>query len=714
MRPSSEKHLTFFFQLLLALCFCLILFAVPNQTITADPIEVLGGTPIEGNLRITVFNNGSIGVERYTSGSWQTQIYNWMNDPYSSKGFFLQHSEEKYGAYYYSILHRQPDSPKYNCDNGSTNRVVSNISNTKEGNTITSVFRGTNESGISEFSIIQKVTYSNGDPYFHLSYEIENISETVLSDIRFFHGDDTFLLGGDRGAGYWDASNTTTGVQKNDGSGNLQVMALQAVTPPYAYESRYFLSTWKAVTCYGNLEINPTIAINPDPTVDNAYALEWRKATLAPGEVWKIDAYEKFRNLSIGELIVTGPVVTECQAGDDCQMAFTVSNPGLTTVEASLSTSNDHPWTTTVTNPTSPITLLAGTSQNVTVKVSVPGDTPQDTTANITLTANDGAADSNDSGTLLAKEPPPVIDSHNLATLLDNLTQIQITFSKEVSDPAGSTGQDDVTNPANYQLFQKGPNGSYDFSSCDDGTPGDDIFIPSGPVSYDNTTFTSTLTVNNGTPLPTGDYRLLVCGTTSITDNAGNPLNGGSDDSFDFSIQTPLPDALPTTGFPQGQTSRVPAQPSAKMYTHNNGLWLEIPKLGLQLDILGIPVVDGKWDVSWLGNHAGYLQGTAFPTWQGNTVITAHVWDANNQPGPFENLHYLKFGDRFSIHAWGEIYTYEVQETRRILPSQGKSILNQENSDMVTLVTCEWYNPLSRTYLFRRVVKAILIDVSVE
>jgi LPXTG-site transpeptidase (sortase) family protein len=117
--------------------------------------------------------------------------------------------------------------------------------------------------------------------------------------------------------------------------------------------------------------------------------------------------------------------------------------------------------------------------------------------------------------------------------------------------------------------------------------------------------------------------------------------------------------------------------------------------------------------VTWLGNYAGYLEGTAFPTAQGNTGITAHVWDANNAPGPFANLKTLQHGDIIKIHAWGYVYTYSVRYNFLASPGNMAS-LSHEDYDWVTLLTCEQYSSLYDNYRYRRVVRAILVDVSTE
>jgi LPXTG-site transpeptidase (sortase) family protein len=172
---------------------------------------------------------------------------------------------------------------------------------------------------------------------------------------------------------------------------------------------------------------------------------------------------------------------------------------------------------------------------------------------------------------------------------------------------------------------------------------------------------------------------------------------------------TPGPSNLPATGFPRGVVRK---SLNENGQSANSDLILSIPKLGLKTPIIGVPLQNGNWDVSWLGNNAGYLYGTAFPTWQGNTAITGHVWGTDNQPGPFHQLKTLHFGDQVQIYAWGMIYTYEVRENQIVFPSRVNNVLQHEEYDWVTLLTCEFYNPFSGEYFFRRVVRAVLVDIS--
>jgi Sortase (surface protein transpeptidase) len=118
-----------------------------------------------------------------------------------------------------------------------------------------------------------------------------------------------------------------------------------------------------------------------------------------------------------------------------------------------------------------------------------------------------------------------------------------------------------------------------------------------------------------------------------------------------------------------------------------------------------------SWDVSWLGNSAGWLEGSAAPTWPGNTVLTGHVWNADNTPGIFAGVKNLKYGDRFTLHAFGQTYVYEVRENTRLWGSSVSKVFKHEEYDWVTLLTCEGYNPLTGGYRFRRMVRAVLVEI---
>ncbi|HMZ08554.1 MAG TPA: sortase, partial [Anaerolineales bacterium] len=193
--------------------------------------------------------------------------------------------------------------------------------------------------------------------------------------------------------------------------------------------------------------------------------------------------------------------------------------------------------------------------------------------------------------------------------------------------------------------------------------------------------------------------------TDSVAINSNGP--GGDGNLDDEESGNALPTVLPATGFAPNRITQLPAQSEAKAYKATE-VWLEIPRLGVEMPIVGVPLVDGDWDVSWLAHQAGWLNGTAFPGWLGNSVLTGHVTLPNGKAGPFSALGELKWGDRIIIHAYGSIYVYEVRQNRTISP-YNTTVLQHEEDAWLTLLTCKTYNEDTGVYSSRIAVRAVLL-----
>jgi LPXTG-site transpeptidase (sortase) family protein len=131
------------------------------------------------------------------------------------------------------------------------------------------------------------------------------------------------------------------------------------------------------------------------------------------------------------------------------------------------------------------------------------------------------------------------------------------------------------------------------------------------------------------------------------------------------------------------------------------------------MPIVGVPLTENGWDVTWLWDDAGYMHSTAFPTWPGNTGITGHATLSTGLPGPFANLGELKWGDEVIIHAWGLRYRYEIRVVKQVFPG-GMSVLSHKEYDWVTMITCKNYNDYLNTYESRLVAQAVLIKVELD
>ncbi len=70
------------------------------------------------------------------------------------------------------------------------------------------------------------------------------------------------------------------------------------------------------------------------------------------------------------------------------------------------------------------------------------------------------------------------------------------------------------------------------------------------------------------------------------TDPGANTADHGARSNF-----------LPDTGFAPERVTQLSARPPEKDYTTMDDLRLEIPALGLKMDIVGVPLINGEWDV---------------------------------------------------------------------------------------------------------------------
>jgi LPXTG-site transpeptidase (sortase) family protein len=167
-----------------------------------------------------------------------------------------------------------------------------------------------------------------------------------------------------------------------------------------------------------------------------------------------------------------------------------------------------------------------------------------------------------------------------------------------------------------------------------------------------------------------------------------------------------------TSGFAPGQITDLSGKPVTRYHTLAD-VTLEIPVLKLELPVVGIPMKDKTWDVNWLLNQAGWLEGSAFPGFSGNSVLTSHVTLPYGQAGPFANLYKLKAGDKVFVHAYGSLDVYEIKSVEKLDPKDA-SIFRHENKPWLTLLTCADYDEKTGGYLKHLVVKAVLVHSQPE
>ena len=198
--------------------------------------------------------------------------------------------------------------------------------------------------------------------------------------------------------------------------------------------------------------------------------------------------------------------------------------------------------------------------------------------------------------------------------------------------------------------------------------------------------------------------------TLTITAGPGGGNgNGGGGGNKPPGSGTAAAFLIPVTGFKAGVVTDMKNVPH-EAYLATGDVTLEIPSLGVKIPIVGVPKRDGTWNVAWLGNQAGWLEGSAFPSWNGNSLLTAHVYQFNGQPGPFVNLINLQYGDQVIVHAYGQKYIFVVQTNMAMEPND-RSVMKHEEAPWLTLITCRDYDVKNDTYTNRTVVRAALLGV---
>ena len=452
---------------------------------------------------------------------------------------------------------------------------------------------------------------------------------------------------------------------------------------------------------------------------------------------------------------------------DDVNDAPSFTSAPVTTVGEStpytyniVTTDPDGGDTLTITATTLPVWLTLVDNGDRTATLSGTPNSSQAGVHNVVLEVSDSALTATQTFDITVGNTAPQISANGINTLANTgdgvlaeaevvtvgVNQLIAKFDQDVYNPAGDTDPNDVTNPANYLLVRDNGDG-FQTTSCALKVSAQDTAITIDLVTYSDGgglgPFVSTLLVNNGLPLSNGNYRLYVCGTTSIVDVvdntlelAGDGVNPGTDFVRNFTVSISNNGdtssgggggkkgnnsavstsglLIPVTGFAPGQVTKLPAQPVDKAYKPLKELRIEIPTLGINFPIVGVAKSETGWDLTWLQNSVAYLEGSAYPTLKGNTVLTAHVTDASNNLGPFSDIKGMKVGQQILIHFNGQVFVYQVQENRKVSPSNLSAVFEHEEYDWITLVTCENYNARSGSYKYRRMVRAVLISVVPE
>ncbi|MBQ4513980.1 MAG: sortase [Anaerolineaceae bacterium] len=165
---------------------------------------------------------------------------------------------------------------------------------------------------------------------------------------------------------------------------------------------------------------------------------------------------------------------------------------------------------------------------------------------------------------------------------------------------------------------------------------------------------------------------------------------------------------LPETGFSARHAQPLPEKPLDLNY-RRTGWLLQIPRLSLAANLVTVPVDpgSGRYDVAWLGENVGLLDGYALPG-EGTAIVTGHNHLNTTEAGPFALLRDLKLGDTvFLSSPDGEFRIYTVYANEKIAEDDFAALekITGAYDPSITFITCE-DERTGGGYANRRIVSA--------
>ncbi len=352
-------------KLLLILVFSVFLFSGDFIWAQTNPLSIDTGSP----LRVRVFEEGWVQVLHYNNvdNAWEPQIYvNWDSYAGAASKLFLNGTNQT-DAY----------ETGYLTGWGSGNEFTYTSHSQPDIWTIASVWTA----GVTGVTVTQTVTYINGTNRIKFVWSVTNGGVSTYNDVRFMHVQDTYLDNQDNGYGHWNPSLGMVYISNPDPTiAGIMGMYGGAGSAASRYDS---IGYWSTEDSADGGQLSNTVI--DGYSHDAAYALQWNRTSLAPGETWTVTMYEKFTEP--GEVLVSAPASTTGNAGQLVTMVFTVEN--LQTVSDTFDLSvaaTPNGWTTALPDGNTVI-LDDGESSSVNVTVQIPAGASLGDSENISLTA---------------------------------------------------------------------------------------------------------------------------------------------------------------------------------------------------------------------------------------------------------------------------------------------------------------------------------------
>jgi len=170
--------------------------------------------------------------------------------------------------------------------------------------------------------------------------------------------------------------------------------------------------------------------------------------------------------------------------------------------------------------------------------------------------------------------------------------------------------------------------------------------------------------------------------------------------------QNPAPVAPPAPTFtPSPPPTATPEPVILPTATPMPRASIFIPTAGITAPIIEVYLDGESWDVQYLGQNAGHLQGTAWLGETGNIVLAGHVELPDGRAGIFAGIRDLNVGDPVILSLNDAQQRYSITTIKKVAPDD-LSVLYPTPYDQLTLITCESYDFFQNAYRDRVVVVA--------
>ncbi len=231
----------------------------------------------------------------------------------------------------------------------------------------------TMDAGSTGLRVTLTISCNDGDAFYRKVWEISNTGNTTYQNLKFLHGGDTYFAGYDFSEGHWDPTLKMVYLT-NQTMSVTGIMGFYggSASPADGYYEDVYWAVWAAMS---NASLpNRIFTVDPaypNPYHDAAYALQWNKAALGPGQVWRIEAFEKWTNAGIVQVLA--PPDQEASPGQVLEYSFTVSNYSMSTSDSlfNLDVSSSNGWKAVLVEGSS-LFVPPGGSSSAKVRVTVP------------------------------------------------------------------------------------------------------------------------------------------------------------------------------------------------------------------------------------------------------------------------------------------------------------------------------------------------------